>query len=434
MLVKHTWYLLRETASAWWEDNVTRLAASLAYYTIFAIAPLLVIAIFIAGALFGQDAAHQQVYTQMRDFVGEPTARAVQEMIRNASKPDAGVVATIIGVVLLIYAATNVFASLQDSLNTIWEVKPDPNASWWLTIRNRLFSFAMVVVIGFLLLVSLVVSTTLSVLVHYVGGSSVIWQWVNIVFFIPIAALLFAMIYKFLPDVVIRWSDVWIGAFVTATLFAIGKWLIGLYLGQSSVTSVYGAAGSLVVLLIWVYYSSLILFFGAEFTQVYARRFGERIEPGEFAVKVTEEDRAQQGLPSTEKVKESAQRKKIEHDPGVSLGAKTAAAQRVAVRDRSRPTLAEAGLLPVSPVPYTRYRAARFPLLPATLASTATGLLLGGVSAYLVKRKPHPRKQSELDRRMNIIGRRLESLSDSIHTLAGRQRRFWPSDWKIGRR
>lgn len=424
MFVKNTWHLLRQTMANWWEDNVTRLAASLAYYTIFAIAPLLVIAIFIAGILWGHDAAQRQVHAQMKDFVGEPTARAVQDMVRNASQTGSGLWATIIGVALLVYASTNVFASLQDSLNTIWEVKPDPHASWWATFRNRVFSFAMVLVIGFLLLVSLVISTVLSALINFIGGSGWFWQGINFLVFIPIAALLFAMIFKYLPDVIIRWSDVWIGAGVTAVLFAVGKLAIGLYLGQSSVTSVYGAAGSLVVLLIWVYYSALILFFGAEFTQVYARRFGRRIQPGEFAVPVTEEERAQQGIPSSREVENASRQKHRPRgvpavSPRIPSAVEPIPAPLEPQHTRVDPTLIQAGLLPVDPVPYTRHHPRRFSPVVGAIISTATGLVLGGAGALVMdKLRERRRDPSNLDDRVEAVRDRLKEINRKLTHLA----------------
>jgi membrane protein len=189
-----------------------------------------------------------------------------------------------------------VFAALQDSLNTIWEVRPKPDLGWGYTIRIRLFSFAMVIVIAFLLLVSLIVSAALSALGGYLGGDAPVWQWLNLAISIVVFTLLFAMMYRFLPDVKVGWHDVWIGAAITALLFSLGKFLIGLYIGRSSLASVYGAAGSLVALLVWVYYSAQIVFLGAEFTQVYARRSGRRIEPSDHAEALPERQREREGL------------------------------------------------------------------------------------------------------------------------------------------
>jgi membrane protein len=313
-VLKTTWELLAATFGRWLEDNVSRFAAALAYYTAFSIAPLLVIAIAVAGAVFGAEAARNEVARQLRDLLGPAAAEAVQLAVQNAAvRQTHGVVATVIGIVLLAWAATNVFMALQDSLNTIWGVKPRPDLGFWYTVRIRFLSFAMVLGIAFLLLVSLVLSAAVSALSEAIRGSAgeeALWQAVNLIVSALVFTAVFAMMFRFLPDVRIRWTDVWVGAALTAVLFSVGKSLIGLYLGHSSVASVYGAAGSFVVLLIWVYYSAQILFFGAEFTQVYASRFGHRIVPDAHAVPLTQEARARLGIPHQETVKAAAR----EHD------------------------------------------------------------------------------------------------------------------------
>src|SRR5690606_18297807 len=250
------------------EDKVTRLAAALAYYTIFSIAPLLIIVIAIAGAVFGEEAARGQIVAQIRDVVGDSGAELIQEMIQNANQPGTGVVATIVGIITLLIGATGVFGQLQDSLNTIWGVMPKPGLGIMHTIKTRVLSFALVFGIGFVLLVALVIDAALAGALNYLtdqlplGG--VMPQVFNPLISLVVLSILFAILFKYLPDVKIAWRDVIVGAVVTALLFIIGKFLIGLYLGNSSPASVYGAAGSLVVLLIWIYYSSVILFFGAE--------------------------------------------------------------------------------------------------------------------------------------------------------------------------
>ena len=278
------WALLRQTYADWSEDRAARLAAALAYYTTFSIAPLLVVLIAIAGLLFGTEAVRGELDDQIRGLLGADAAKAVQDMVQSASTHESsGIVATVFSVVALLLGATGVFAELQDSLNTIWDVQPRPGRGWRGMISDRLLSFGMLLAIAFLLAVSLVVSATIAGIGAFVGGLvgalEPVWHFADAVVSIGILTLLFAAIFKWLPDVEIAWRDVWIGAAATSVLFTIGKVLLGLYLGRSSTVSVYGAAGSLVVLLIWVYYSAQILFFGAELTQVYANQHGTRVRP-----------------------------------------------------------------------------------------------------------------------------------------------------------
>ncbi len=302
--------LLKDTFAEWQEDKAARLAAALAYYTAFSLAPLLIIVIAIAAVVFGQDAAQGEIVGQIQGLVGKEGAEAIQTMIENSRKPAEGSIATIISLVILFFGASGVFNALQDALNTIWEVAPKPGRGVTAIVKDRFPSFAMVLGIGFLLLVSLVVSAALSALSNYLGhllpSLKIVWPVVNFLFSFGVITVLFAMIYRTLPDVKIAWGDVWIGAAITSLLFAIGKAFIGLYLGNSSVGSTYGAAGSFVVLLLWLNYSAQILFFGAEFTQVYANRYGSRIEPSENAVLLTEEARIQQGIPRKRHIEEVA--------------------------------------------------------------------------------------------------------------------------------
>jgi membrane protein len=301
MKFKTIFEVFKTAAADWSEDKVPRLGAALSYYTIFSIAPLIVIATAVAAFFLGAEAAQGQLDNQLRGMIGESGADAIQDMVASASKRDESTIATILGVAMLLLGASGVFAELQGSLNTIWEVEPKPNRGLWGIIRDRFFSLTMVLGTCFLLLVSLVISTAVAGLGTYMSGvlpgSEIVWGAVNAVVSFAVIAVMFALIYKYVPDVKIAWRDVWIGAVVTALLFEVGKWLIGLYLGRSSVASAYGAAGSLAILLIWVYYVSQIFFFGAEFTQVFANRFGSRVVPSENAVPLTEEARAQQGLP-----------------------------------------------------------------------------------------------------------------------------------------
>jgi membrane protein len=283
--------LLKQTASEWMEDDAPTLGAALAYYTVFSLAPLMTIAIAMAGLFFGKEAAQGQIFDELRVLFGEEGGKAVEEVVQSANaQPAAGVVATIISVIILLFGASGVFGQLQASLNTIWGVKPKPGRGVLGIIRDRLLSFGFTLVVGFLLLVSLLLTAGIALVADWVGGlmpgSETLAQLLNVVFSLVMITLLFAMIYKFLPDAKIAWRDVWIGAFLTALLFTIGKFALGIYLGKSGVASSYGAAGSLIVLLLWVYYSSQILFFGAEFTQVYANRFGSRVAPADNAVPV----------------------------------------------------------------------------------------------------------------------------------------------------
>ena len=273
------------------------MGAALAYYTVFSLAPLLIIAIAIAGLVFGQEAAQGQIFEQLRGLIGEESGKAMQDMVQNANaKPATGVVATLVGVATLLFGASGVFGQLQTSLNTIWEVQPKPGRGILGILRDRILSFGFILVIGFLLLVSLLLTAGIALLAQWFGGMfpgmEALAQVLNFVLSLALVTLLFAMIFKFLPDAKIAWHDVWIGAFITALLFTVGKFALGLYLGKSGVGSSYGAAGSLIILLLWVYYSSQILFFGAEFTQVYANRFGARVAPAENAVAVEKQAKA----------------------------------------------------------------------------------------------------------------------------------------------
>ncbi|MBD2102916.1 YihY/virulence factor BrkB family protein [Leptolyngbya sp. FACHB-261] len=308
--------LIKETITEWNEDKASRLAAALAYYTVFSLAPLLIIAIAVAGFVFGEEAARGQLDDQIQHLVGAEGADAIQAMIQGASKPSSGRIATIIGIVTLLFGASGVFGQLQEALNTIWEVAPKPGRGIVGFIKDRFLSFSMVLGTGFLLLVSLVLSAILSGISAYLGGLlpgfDILWQVVNFAISFGVTSLLFALIYKVLPDANVAWGDVTIGAIATSLLFTIGRTLIGIYLGSSGVGSTYGAAGSLVIVLLWVYYSAQILFLGAEFTQVYARKYGSRIVPASNAIPVTEEARAQQGMPRTEAKKQEAKRQDSE--------------------------------------------------------------------------------------------------------------------------
>jgi membrane protein len=309
---KQLWSIVKQVASEWSEDKISRLAAALAYYAAFSLAPILVIVLAIAGLVVDKTTAQDEILAQMNGLMGAEGAGAVETLLENSAQSEQqSLWAAVLGIATLIFGATGVFVQLQDALNTIWEVEPKPGLGFGAMIRTRFLSFTMVLVIGFLLLISLVVSAGLSAMGNYVGGLlpdyELLWQVVNFVVSFAVITLLFAMIFKFLPDVEIAWRDVWMGAVVTTVLFLIGKYLIGLYLGRSAVGSTFGAAGSFAILLLWVYYSAQILLIGAEFTQVYANRYGTDIRPAEHAVPVTEEARAQQGIPRKEQVEVAAQ-------------------------------------------------------------------------------------------------------------------------------
>jgi membrane protein len=313
--IKTLWSILKDTFTEWQEDKAARLAAALAYYTIFSMAPLIIIVLGIVGYLFGRDIAGSYLIEQIGGLVGQEGATVFQTIVESASQPTTSIVATTIGLVTLLLGALGMFGQLQDALNTVWGVAPKPGRGIWGFIETRLLSFTMVLGIGFLLLVSLILSSVLAAvntfLADWLSESSVmVLQVVNFVVSFGVITLLFAMIYKILPDVKLNWSDVWVGAAVTALLFSIGKSVLGIYLGRQTFGSTYGAAGSLMIILLWVYYSAQILLFGAEFTQVYAKRFGGQIIPDKNAILLTPADRAHQGIPHAEDVAAAIQAQK----------------------------------------------------------------------------------------------------------------------------
>ena len=287
--------VLRRAVAGWWNDNVPHLGAALSYYTLFSLAPILIVAIAIAGLAFGAEAVRGEIVHQIDGLVGREGGLAVQAMLQGVARPSSSIPATIIGVITFFLGATGAFLELQTALNTIWRVKPKSSGSWLrVLVMQRLISFALVVGVGFLLLTSLLVSTALAALHRYMGdtypGVARVWEALNVIVSLGVITLLFAMIYKVLPDVELAWRDVWVGGLVTAGLFSIGKSVIGLYLGTSGFSSTYGAAGSVVVLLVWVYYSSQVVLLGAEFTREYVAEFGRRPPPSEFAKKAAKSD------------------------------------------------------------------------------------------------------------------------------------------------
>jgi membrane protein len=300
--VGNAFSLLKQTFQEWLRDKAPQLGAALAYYTVFSLAPLVLVLLSIVGVLFRDDpaGAWNKVTQQMSYFLDPSAVQVVQNIAQSASQPGKSTIATIIGIALALFGATGVFGQLQDALNTIWGVKAKPGAGIWRFLRVRFLSFAMVAGICFLLLVSLTLEGVLKGFSHYVQsvfpGGIVVSLTAYLIFDFAVIVLLFAMIFKFLPDVKIQWRNVWIGAVMTGLFFGIGKWALGLYLSSGAAGSAYGAASSLITLLLWVYYSSQILLFGAEFTQVYADRAGRGVEPADYAVRIqTSEIEVDQG-------------------------------------------------------------------------------------------------------------------------------------------
>lgn len=281
--------LFKETFTQWLEHKAPRLAAALAYYMVFSLAPLLIIAIAIAGAIFGKDAASGEIVSQISGFVGQDAASVIEKAISNASQPDLSNIASLISVAVLFFGASGVFAQLQDALNTIWGVQPRPGRVVRQFISKRILSFAMVVGLGFFVILSLLLTAAIAALsqLELLPGFPSLWKFLSLAVSFGLVTLFFALIFKFLPDAKVAWSDVWMGAIMTSILFTMGRSLLGWYLGQTSFASTYGAAGSLIVLLAWIYYSAQILFLGAEFTEVYARKYGSHITPTRHSMKVT---------------------------------------------------------------------------------------------------------------------------------------------------
>jgi membrane protein len=286
---KNIWEILKNSVSGFSDDKVTKLSASLAYYTVFAMAPLLIIIISLSGFFLGQDAAEGKIYAQLTGFVGADTAVQLQDMIKHASITGKSKIAAIIGIITLLVGATTVFAEIQDSINSIWGLKPKPKKGWLKMLKNRFLSFSVIISLGFLLLVSLAISALIdsfsdSLKQHFPDITIIVFSVINILITLLVIGAIFGVIYKVLPDAKISWKDVLAGAVVTAILFMLGKFAISFYISKSNVGSTYGAAGSLVILLLWVYYSAMILYFGAEFTKAYSMKFGSPIYPDDYAV------------------------------------------------------------------------------------------------------------------------------------------------------
>lgn len=287
--IKGLWQVLKKSFKGFSDDRVTKMSSSLSYYTIFSLAPLLIIIISLSGIFLGQDAAEGKIYAQLSNFVGSDTASQLQTMIHNASLSGKSKFAAIIGIITLVIGATTVFAQIQDTINFIWGIKPKPKKGWLIFLKNRFLSFSVIIGLAFLLLVSLTISaivdgfsTSLQARFPYITVA--VLYIINTVITLSLTTLIFGVIFKVLPDARIRWKDVLAGAIATAVLFMLAKFGISYYISKSNVGSTYGAAGSLVILLLWVYFSAMILYFGAEFTKAYAVKFGRAILPEDYAV------------------------------------------------------------------------------------------------------------------------------------------------------
>ena len=300
---RHLLPLLKDAASDWVDDGAMRLSSSLAYYAIFSLAPLLVIVISMAGLVFGEEAARGQLAQEISTLAGQGAGEAIQSAVQSsAAQKSKRMLATVIGTALLLFGASTVFAELKDALNAIWGVVVKPGRPFFTLLHDRFFSFSIVLAIGFLLLVSLIISVLLAALGLYMSGHfqlpAAVWKTWDFVISFTVVSGLFAMIFKLLPNVLLRWRDVWLGAVATSLLFTLGKIVIGYYLATSSIASSFGAAGSVVIVLTWIYYSACILFFGAEITKIYARKYGSGIVPNSRAVLDDDLLRARLGLTS----------------------------------------------------------------------------------------------------------------------------------------
>jgi len=286
---KGIWSVLKSSFKGFSNDRILKLSAALAYYTVFSVGPLLIVIVFLCSFFFGKEAVEGTIYGQIQGFVGHDAAIQLQEIIKNAAIAGKGKIAAIIGIITLVIGATSMFSEMQDSINMIWEIKTKPKSAIWLFIKTRLLSFGVIGSLGFLLLVTLTISGLVEALsnrlqTHFHAVTVTVFYILDIVLNFGVIAVLFGVIFKVLPDAKIKWKDVRAGAIATAILFMIGKFAISFYITKSSVGSTYGTAGSLVVLLVWIYYSSVILYFGAEFTKAYAIKYGGHIMPSDYAV------------------------------------------------------------------------------------------------------------------------------------------------------
>ena len=293
--IKNIYTYLKQVFTEFAEDDILKYSASLAYYTVFSLAPVLIVIISICGVLFGKEAIQGHIYGQIKGLVGNDAAVQIQETIKNIHLTGHNIFATIISIIVLLIGATGIFGEVQDSLNKIWGLKIKTKKTWWKLIINRLLSFSLILCIGFVMMVSLLLNALVSAfgtfLARYFSEFSVILVQLtdNVLTFI-VTTFLFSLMFKVLPDAKIKWKDVLIGGLITSVFFTLGKLTIGYYLGSSNIASVYGAAGSIMIIMVWVYYSSIILYLGAEFTKVYAKLHGGKIFPNEYAIWIKTEE------------------------------------------------------------------------------------------------------------------------------------------------
>lgn len=283
------WTIVKNSFKDFSTDKLTKLAGSLSYYTIFSMGPLLIVIIFLSSIFFEKAVVEGTIYTQLASFLGKDTALQLQQIIANASLKGKNAFPAVIGFITLLIGATTVFSEIQDSINGIWGIKPKPKKGWLKMLKNRLLSFSVIVSLGFLLVVSLGVTSLIDIFSqrlqqHFPDTAVIVFYIINQLFTVTVLSIIFGVIFKVLPDATIRWKDVSAGALVTALLFMLGKFGISIYISKAAVGSTYGAAGALVILIVWTYYSSIILYFGAEFTKHYALQYGSEIHPAEYAV------------------------------------------------------------------------------------------------------------------------------------------------------
>ena len=309
--IKGLWEILKNSFHGFSDDRILKLSAALAYYTVFSLGPLLIVIIFLCSFFFGREAIEGTIYGQIQGFVGHDAALQLQQIIKSATIGGKTKIAAIIGIITLVIGATSMFAEMQESINMIWGLKPKPKSAWWLLIKNRLLSFGVIGSLGFLLLVSLGISGLIEALSnrlrnHFTDVTIILFYIINLIINFGVISILFAVIFKVLPDAKIKWKDIMAGAIATAVLFMIGKFAISFYISKSNVGSTYGTAGSLVVLLVWIYYSSIILYFGAEFTKAYAIKYGSEITPNEYTViaKTVEVEQGKQSVQQAENERE----------------------------------------------------------------------------------------------------------------------------------
>ena len=315
MTLKGAWEITKDAFSGFSDDKITKLSGSLAYYTVFSMGPLLVVIISLCGLFLKRDAIEGKVFGVLQNFMGPDSAAQIQALIKNASIGNKSTIAATIGLITLLIGATSVFGEIQDSINGIWGLKSKPKSSWVKMLQDRFLSFSVIVSLGFLLLVSLAVTGVIeglsdSLKSYFPDVTVVIFYIVNLLLTLGISMLIFAVIFKVLPDAKIKWKDVMIGALITAILFVIGKFGISIYVSKTNVGSTYGAAGSIMVLLVWVYYSAIILYMGAEFTKAYALKYGSEIHPNDYAVtiKQVEVETGKQTIQETQKQEKKDER------------------------------------------------------------------------------------------------------------------------------